>query len=76
MLTQKVQITAFQSVSTAAVPPPLPSVDASDIEQAMAASTAGAAPRLVFTERHSASLRLSTDATPSTISPQNSLPDT
>lgn len=39
---QKVQITAFQSVSTAAQPPQLPAVDATDIEQAMAASTAGA----------------------------------
>lgn len=38
---QKTQITAFQSVSTAAQPPRLPDVDATDIEQAMAASTAG-----------------------------------
>jgi hypothetical protein len=37
-----VQITAFQSVSTAAQPPRLPALDATDIEQAMAASTAGA----------------------------------
>ena len=39
---QTVQITAFQSVSTAAQPPRVPALDATDIEQAMAASTAGA----------------------------------
>jgi hypothetical protein len=39
---ETVQVTAFQSVSTSAQPPQLPALDATDIEQAMAASTAGA----------------------------------
>ncbi len=41
MLTQEVQITAFQSVLTSAEPQQLERVDSSDIEQAMAASAAG-----------------------------------